>query len=90
MELVCGSIGKATSVDGGTVSVDASNARGGSSIVSIGNRPPVVPVLGRPDGGSLSHVFLPAGALERLRRYAGVCTVDACVRRSLPAECLEA
>ena len=42
MELVCGSIGKATSVDGGTVSVDASNARGGSSIVSIGNRPLVV------------------------------------------------
>ena len=30
-----------------------------------------------------------AGALAGLRRYAGVCTVDACVR-PLPAECLEA
>ena len=90
MELVCGSIGKATSVDGGTVSVDASNARGGSSIVSIGNRPPVVPGLGRLDGPVFVSCFRLAGALEGSRRYVGVCRVDACVRRSLPAECLEA
>ena len=61
----------------------------GPWIASTGNRPLVVPGFGRPDGGNLSHVFLPAGALERLRHYAGVRTVNACVR-PLPAECLEA
>ena len=29
-------------------------------------------------------------ALDLWRRYAGVCRVDACARRLLPAECLEA
>ena len=90
MELVCGSIGKATSVDGGTVSVDASNARGGSSIVSIGNRPLLVPGFGCLDGPVFVSCFRLAGALAGLGRYAGVCRVDACARRLLPAECLEA
>ena len=70
--------------------MDASNARGGSSIVSIGNRPLVVPGLGRLDGSVFVSCFRLAGALAELRRYAGVSKVDACVRRSLPAECLEA
>ena len=70
--------------------MDASNARGGSSIVSIGNRPLVVPGLGHLDGAVFVSCFRLAGALAELRRYAGVCKVDACVRRSLPAECLEA
>ena len=70
--------------------MDASNARGGSSIVSIGNRPLLVPGFGCLDGLVFVSCFRLAGALAELRRYAGVCKVDACVRRSLPAECLEA
>ena len=60
-----------------------------SWIALIGNRPPVVPGLGRLDGSVFVSCFRLAGALEGLGRYAGVCRVDACVR-PLPAECLEA
>ena len=61
----------------------------GPWIASTGNRPPVVPGLGRLDGSVFVSCFRLAGALAELRRYAGVRTVNACVR-PLPAECLEA
>ena len=70
---------------------EASCERGGSrGPPSIADRPLVVPGLGRPDGLVFVSCFRFAGALEGLGRYVGVCRVDACVRRSLPAECLEA
>ena len=48
------------------------------------------PGFGCLDGLVFVSCFRLAGALAELGRYAGVCKVDACVRRSLPAECLEA
>ena len=47
------------------------------------------PGFGCLDGPVFVSCFRFAGALEGSRRYAGVRTVNACVR-PLPAECLEA
>ena len=76
-------------MDGGTVSVDASNRKDcGSTCLETVRWP--FPGFGCLDGSVFVSCFRFAGALAGLRRYAGVRMVNACARRSLPAECLEA